>query len=157
MGVLVLRSLVMGLLDMRQHNLSTLGRSDRQSQFSAKGKQGNVLPSLFSMCFTWLGNWSTFLWGDPCFHCRQYPVIVGRVDHYSNAIHAKQHIGALLWSWGATALIYRVKGACVCVKGIHSLTIWSASSRTVLRLNLREQKLKRSSKLGPSSSITITL
>lgn len=37
------------------------------------------------------------------------------------------------------------------------LTIWSARSRTVLRLNLREQKLKRSSRLGPKSSITITL
>lgn len=38
-----------------------------------------------------------------------------------------------------------------------ALTIWSASSSTVLRLNLREQKLKRSSRLGPSSSMTITL
>lgn len=39
----------------------------------------------------------------------------------------------------------------------NALTIWSASSRTVLRLNFLEQKLKRSSRLGPSSSITITL
>lgn len=37
------------------------------------------------------------------------------------------------------------------------LTIWSASRRTVFRLNFREQKLNRSSRLGPSSSITITL
>jgi hypothetical protein len=34
---------------------------------------------------------------------------------------------------------------------------WSASRSTVFRLNLREQKLKRSSKLGPNSSMTITL
>ena len=34
---------------------------------------------------------------------------------------------------------------------------WSANNNTVLRLNLREQKLNRSSRLGPSSSITITL
>ena len=37
------------------------------------------------------------------------------------------------------------------------LTSWSANSSTVLRLNLRPQKLKRSSRLGPSSSITSTL
>lgn len=37
------------------------------------------------------------------------------------------------------------------------LTNWSASSKTVLRLNFLEQKLKRSSRLGPRSSITITL
>jgi hypothetical protein len=36
-------------------------------------------------------------------------------------------------------------------------TSWSASMRTVLRLNLRLQKLKRSSRLGPNNSITITL
>jgi len=42
-------------------------------------------------------------------------------------------------------------------RGDPELTIWSASSRTVLRLNFREQKLNRSSRLGPSSSITITL
>lgn len=41
------------------------------------------------------------------------------------------------------------------VRGV--LTIWSARSSTVLRLNLREQKLKRSSRLGPSSSMTMTL
>ena len=40
---------------------------------------------------------------------------------------------------------------------VGGLTIWSARSSTVLRLNLREQKLKRSSRLGPSSSMTITL
>lgn len=36
-------------------------------------------------------------------------------------------------------------------------TIWSASNRTVLRLNFLEQKLKRSSRLGLNNSITITL
>ena len=34
---------------------------------------------------------------------------------------------------------------------------WSASNKTVFKLNLREQKLNKSSRLGPSSSITITL
>jgi len=37
------------------------------------------------------------------------------------------------------------------------ITIWSANSRTVLRVNFLEQKLNRSSKLGPRSSITMTL
>ena len=40
---------------------------------------------------------------------------------------------------------------------IHLFTNWSASSNTVLRVNLREQKLNKSSKLGPSNSITKTL
>ena len=34
-------------------------------------------------------------------------------------------------------------------------TSWSARRRTVLRENLREQKLKRSSREGPSKSMTI--
>ena len=34
---------------------------------------------------------------------------------------------------------------------------WSANNRTVFKLKRLEQKLKRSSKLGPSNSITITL
>lgn len=37
------------------------------------------------------------------------------------------------------------------------LTIWSASISTVLTENLRLQKLNRSSRLGPSRSMTITL
>jgi hypothetical protein len=37
------------------------------------------------------------------------------------------------------------------------LTSWSASIKTVLRLNFRLQKLNRSSRLGPSRSSTITL
>ena len=37
------------------------------------------------------------------------------------------------------------------------LMSWSASRRTVLRLSFLLQKLKRSSRLGPNSSITITL
>ena len=45
----------------------------------------------------------------------------------------------------------------LCVSSTLALTIWSASSRTVLRLNFREQKLNRSSRLGPNNSITITL
>ena len=36
-------------------------------------------------------------------------------------------------------------------------TIWSASRRTVLRLSLRFENEKRSSRLGPNKSITITL
>ena len=40
---------------------------------------------------------------------------------------------------------------------IQPLTIWSASMTTVLTENLRLQKLKRSSKLGPNKSMTITL
>lgn len=36
-------------------------------------------------------------------------------------------------------------------------TNWSASISTVLRLNFLLQKLNRSSKLGPSRSMTITL
>ena len=36
-------------------------------------------------------------------------------------------------------------------------TSWSASSRTVLRVNLRLQKLKRSSREGPRRSMTIAL
>lgn len=37
------------------------------------------------------------------------------------------------------------------------LTNWSANSRTVLREKRRVQKLKRSSRDGPSSSMTNTL
>jgi hypothetical protein len=37
------------------------------------------------------------------------------------------------------------------------LTSWSASMRTVLRLNFLLQKLNKSSRDGPSRSITITL
>ena len=37
------------------------------------------------------------------------------------------------------------------------LISWSASSNTVFKLNLLEQKLNKSSKEGPSSSMTITL
>ena len=45
----------------------------------------------------------------------------------------------------------------LCFSSSLALTIWSASSRTVFRLNFREQKLNRSSRLGPNNSITITL
>ena len=43
-----------------------------------------------------------------------------------------------------------------CMYSIREMS-WSARSRTVFKLNLREQKLKRSSRLGPSNSMTITL
>ncbi len=47
------------------------------------------------------------------------------------------------------------------MRGLHGAqrmrTIWSASMSTVLTENFRLQKLKRSSKLGPSRSMTMTL
>lgn len=41
--------------------------------------------------------------------------------------------------------------------GVYELDTWSASIRTVFMVKRREQKLNRSSRLGPSRSITRTL
>ena len=52
--------------------------------------------------------------------------------------------------------IYRWMKFLLCINSIRDIS-WSASRRTVFRLNLLEQKLNKSSREGPSSSITITL
>ena len=55
-----------------------------------------------------------------------------------------------------SGLMSRCMKFLLCMYSILEIS-WSASNSTVLRLNRLEQKLKRSSKLGPSNSITITL
>jgi hypothetical protein len=60
----------------------------------------------------------------------------------------------------ATALLSEAAAAIDrmgCMDVPAALTNWSASMSTVFRLNFRLQKLKRSSKLGPSRSMTMTL
>ena len=57
----------------------------------------------------------------------------------------------------SNALCMIVKQAYYSQYNQRTLTVWSASSRTVLMLNFLWQKLKRSSKLGPRSSMTSTL
>lgn len=44
-----------------------------------------------------------------------------------------------------------------CLFSAQSLTIWSASMSTLFTVSFLLQKLNRSSKLGPSRSITMTL
>eukprot|EP00983_Pelagomonas_calceolata_P054091 1143560-Pelagomonas_calceolata.AAC.8 len=69
-----------------------------------------------------------------------------------------QHVGpSNTASDAATALLLLLLMVTIMMLLLLAPTIWSASMMTVLMENLRLQKLKRSSRLGPSRSMTMTL
>lgn len=131
------------------------------SDFFSSDKQNRDSKKIFKHCndkvSTYPGNYCLSPYFSFMFHFYSH---TKQIHHKQDRWVSLSHY-FLLWVQESVPNIHRVMWCLMHnTQTINNMMIyptWSASIRTVFKLNFLSQKLKRSSKLGPSRSITIIL